>query len=390
MPRPMSERSRNASMLIALVTLITLLVIYASSPSAQRQEPVERAMQVEVLSVSYAEHSLPVRAHGIARPARQVALVARVDGRVMEVADQFRNGGLVEEGELLLAVDDENYQLALARHRHDSAAARLHLAEVQAQARVARRTNGENASPFARLEPHEQEAKARLQAAEAAKRRAAIQVEDTRLSAPFAGRLKDVNVQPGQDIHAGQQLGSLFGTSVMEVRLPVRDEWLALIDMPLTGKLDGESLAVTLSGSFGGVAGEWLGSIVRREGGLSDNRMVYLVARVIGADQSLVPMEPGMLVNAVIQGRSVSGVARLPRSVLAGDGRVWLVDEQQRLRQRQVQVLYQDQHYVYIRDGLEEGQTIALNGGLRWLEGTPVQPRREALAGAAENGEGLN
>lgn len=380
MQRLISDRYRLASVGITLVALLVLLVIYASAPDAQREEPVERAMPVDVVDIEFAEHRLPVRARGIVRPARQVALVARVDGRIMEVSEQFRDGGLVEEGELLLQVDDESYQLALARHRHDTAAARLHLAEVEARARVARRTNGENASPFARLEPHEQEARARLQATEAALRRAAMQVEDTRLTAPFAGRLSEVSVQPGQDIHAGQSLASIYGTSVMEVRLPVRDEWLALIDLPLTGRLEGQSLPITLHGSFGGVAGEWPGRIVRREGGLGDNRMIYLVARIDGADQAGVPMEPGMLVEAVIRGRAMAGVARLPRSVLAGDSRVWLIDQQQRLRQREVEVLYQDGNHVWLSGGVEEGQRIALNGGLRWLEGTAVEPRRQALA----------
>jgi len=331
--------------------------------------------EVAVLPVRWQSLTLPIRAEGIVQPARQIALIASVSGRVMDTDDAFRNGGLVEAGTRLLQLDPEPFELALARQRHDTSSASLHLAETRARARVARRTSGPDASPYALLQPHLAEAEARLAAANAALRNAELQLADTRIAAPFTGRLKDVAVQTGQYVNAGERLATLYTTESMEVRLPVRDRWLALLD-------DEAAPRVTLRGDFGGTTRRWQGRIVRREGGLNENRMIYLVAQIEVGEGGTAP-EPGLLVQADIEGRTLAGVVRLPRSVLAGERQVWRLDEQQRLRRQAVTPLYEDDQWLYLPTALPEGTRIVLHGGLRWLEGSRVRPHTDALAQAA-------
>ncbi len=376
----MSERRyRQAGVLAGLVVVTAALLagLYLTAPSAHSRTPEQVVPEVAVLPVRWQSLTLPIRAEGIVQPARQIALIASVSGRVMDTDDAFRNGGLVEAGTRLLQLDPEPFELALARQRHDTSSASLHLAETRARARVARRTSGPDASPYALLQPHLAEAEARLAAANAALRNAELQLADTRIAAPFTGRLKDVAVQTGQYVNAGERLATLYTTESMEVRLPVRDRWLALLPA------DGEETAprVTLRGDFGGTTRRWQGRIVRREGGLNENRMIYLVAQIdVAADE--IPPEPGLLVQADIEGRTLSSVVRLPRSVLAGERQIWRLDSAQRLRRQSVTPLYEDSQWLYLPAELPEGTRIVLHGGLRWLEGSRVRPHTDALVQA--------
>lgn len=376
----MSEaRYRQAGILLALgmITAALLAGLYLTAPSAHSRAPEQVVPEVAVLPVRWQSLTLPIRAEGIVQPARQIALIASVSGRVMETDEAFRNGGRVDAGTRLLQLDPEPYQLALARQRHDTSSASLHLAETRARARVARRTSGPEASPYALLQPHLAEAEARLAAANAALRNAELQLADTRMEAPFTGRLKEVVVQAGQYVNAGERLATLYTTESMEVRLPVRDRWLALLPTD-----DDAAPRVTLRGEFGGTTRRWEGRIVRREGGLNENRMIYLVAQIDVGDDEAAP-EPGLLVQAEIEGQTLARVVRLPRSVLAGERKIWRLDDQQRLRRQTVVPLYEDSQWLYLPADLPEGTHIVLHGGLRWLEGSPVRPHTDALAQAS-------
>ncbi|MCH8544392.1 MAG: efflux RND transporter periplasmic adaptor subunit [Alcanivorax sp.] len=383
----MTDRRRSSLVLVGICLLlaVVLWLLYQRPIASEVLTPPEHAVAVDVITLARAaegqrtEVRLPISASGVVRPARQVALVARVSGTVLEAHDSFRDGGVVAEDAVLLNLDPEPYQLALARQRHDTSAARLHLAETSARAQVARRTNSDQASDYARLVPHMEEARGRLAAAEAGLRNAQRELDETRISAPFAGRLKEVLVQPGQYVNAGERVATLYTTDRMEVRLPVRDDALALIDMPLAGDIGDASPEVVLSGRFGGQERQWPGRIVRREGGLSENRMIYLVAQVDDALAGSVPLEPGMLVDATIHGRGRPELLRLPASVMSGNQYVWRVDEDERLRRIAVTPVYQNADNIWLAPApegeLSEGDRVALSGSQRWLEGTRVEAR---------------
>lgn len=373
-------RRRAAVLLVLFATAVLLALLYGGSPQSMQVEPVDSVMQVNVISVHYQAQRLPVSLEGIAAAADEVVLLAEVSGTVVSRSEILRDGGVVATAENLLNIDPKSYQLALAERRSQVSAARLHLADTRARAKVARRINGDSGADYARLVPHLEEAQARLAAAEAGLTQAQIELDKTTVLAPFHGRLRDVRVSPGQFLRAGEAIATLFSTDHIEVRLPVRDEWLALLDLPLGGDAVIQPVATRLYGRFAGRDVIWQGQLVRREGGINQNRMLYLVVQVEDADKGEVPLEPGVLVRAEIEGKSQPRIAALPRSVLSAGTNVWLVDDQQRLRRRKVEIVHQDSEHVYISAGLQEGDQIALSGALRWLEGAQVLPLEQNVA----------
>ncbi len=377
---PDALRRQAAVLVVLLFTMVVLVLLYVWSPAGARTEALATPVRVDVVSVQYQARTLPLVLEGIAAAADQIAVVAEVSGTVIERPEVFRDGGVVSSGDLLLAIDDHGYQLALAERRSQVSAARLHLADTRARASVARRVNGDKGNAYARLEPHLEEAESRLAAAQAGLARAELDLQKTRITAPFRGRLREVRASPGQFIRVGEVIATLSGTDRMEVRLPVRDEWLALLDLPLNEDGEMAPIPARLHGRFAGRDVIWQGELVRREGGINQNRMLYLVVQVRDADKHEIPLEPGVLVRAEIEGRWQQRIASLPRSVLNGDSTVWLVDDEDRLRRRHIDVVHQDDRRVYVGGGLQDGDRVAVSGTLRWLEGSPVLPREQTVA----------
>lgn len=366
---------------LAAVTLVVTLFLYLSPSGVERQGAQDNSVVLDVLPVQVAPSRIRIKANGMAQPASQIPLIAEVSGRVLGVDAQFVSGAVVSEDIVLAKVDPEPYQLSLAQRRNEVSAASLHLADTRARASVAERTAGKRATDYARMVPHLAEAQTRLEAAKAALRSAELELARTEIRAPFAGRLRDVQVQAGQYVTAGQLLGYLYTPDQMEVRLPVRDQWLSMIELPDDGRSPAQPVRVTLRAQYAGVEREWQGEIVRREGGLDKNQMVVLVARVSpGEDQ--VALEPGVWLEAEIEGTEMSGVAVLPETVVGRDNRVWLVNREQRLERRNIAVLYRDDKQVYVSNGLANGDQVVLAGNLRMMEGAEVKVRQPWLSDA--------
>lgn len=386
-------QSPSALLRMAMVVLVMVIAALYFLPRENQRAPVtESGLLVDAVQPRFAVTRIPLQLEGIVQAADQVSLLAEVSGTVIARPEHVRSGALVNIDDPVVQIDPQHYQLALAERQREVKAAALHLADTEAKARVARRVNGNKGSAFARLVPHLQEAQARLTAAKAGLQRAELDLARTRINAPFAGRLDSVNVSVGQFVRVGEVLATLSSTQRMEVRLPVRDEWLALIDFPLGGNNaspdatgttphDATDTAptLTLKGSFAGREGSWPARLVRREGGVNRNRMVYLIAEVSDAAAGPLPLEPGVLVRTRIAGRPMPRIAELPRSVLAGADAVWLIDADNRLRRRPVTVVHRDRESVYISGGISEQDRLLLQGGMRWLEGALVQPRDQAL-----------
>jgi membrane fusion protein (multidrug efflux system) len=141
---------------------------------------------------------LAVKANGRAAPARTTTILAQVAGRVarVPVAESDRVGA----GRLLVAIDPSEYQLAV-----DDAEAQVRRAEAEYRSITLFDERIEDASV---REERARVARARsgLDQAEVALRRARLDLSRTTVASPFAGRVADVQVVPGEYVRAGDPL----------------------------------------------------------------------------------------------------------------------------------------------------------------------------------------
>ncbi|MCZ6598920.1 MAG: efflux RND transporter periplasmic adaptor subunit [Planctomycetota bacterium] len=349
-----------------------LLITQKDEPEAR--PPEDTRPLVETIRVFPEDVRLSVRAQGTVVPRTESRLRAEVAGRVTWISPALVNGGFFEEGEHLLSIDPTDYELTAEEAGLAVAQAELRLAQEEADAEVARREweelgRGEEPHPLTVREPQLAEARASLEAARARQRRAQRDVERCRIEAPYAGRVRLEQVDPGEYVMPGTELALIYAIDLAEVRLPLADAELAFLDLPLVYRGDEttfEGPRVDLHARFAGGDYRWEGRITRTEGELDPkSRMVVAVALVedpYGRDDLVdrPPLSVGMFVSARIEGRWVEDVIIVPRHAVRGKNRVYVVDGD-RLRFRDVRVLKADPDRIILASGLENGELVIVS-----------------------------
>ena len=364
MKRILSLRALVA-LLASLAMGLAVIALYLVPPATPTLKTEDTILALDTWQVEWKDVVIPVHSQGLVRARHELPLSLEVSGRVQEVSPLLSDGGRVTAGEVLLKLDPEPFALEVTAQQNAVHAARLHLEETRARARVS--GSSKRSSALGRFEPQLDEANSRLASARAGLRQAQRNQEQTELVAPISGRLKAVQVMAGQQIQAGSVLARLYQEDMVEVRLPVRDEWLALLGIMPGDETTLRRVNVTLRGRFAGRDGQWQGKVVRREGGLNKNRMMHLIVQVTNSQDGL-PLEPGVLVQAELRGAPTRNVAMLPRAAQAGENTVWVLDKHKRLRRQSVAVLHHDDDYLYLHDGVTASSRVVLAGDLQLLE----------------------
>ena len=195
---------------------------------------------IDVLEVELRDVRIALSSHGTVEPRTQIDLAAEIAGRVQIVSPRLVAGGFFGAGELLVALDPRDAEIALRR-------AEAALARAQSEAHMARvkldRLSALNASHVAspavldEAKHAEHTGSARLHEARAAVSQARRDLERTRILAPFAGRVRAEQVDTGQFISRGTPLARIYSVDFFEVRLPILTSELRYIVLCLCRSL---------------------------------------------------------------------------------------------------------------------------------------------------------
>lgn len=385
--------SSTVARLFRIVTPVIVLgvsglcayILILNKPAVQTELPTFVPPVIRVHTVTLQDVELLVRSQGTVKPRTESQLVPEISGRVISVASSFASGGFFEEGDVLLKIDPYDYEQAIISDRARLAEAKLHLAREEAEAELAHEEWEElgRGAPRALTlhEPQLEDAKAAVAAALANLDRAKRNLDRAELRAPYAGRVLQKNVDIGQFISLGTPVATIYAVDYAEIRLPLPDEELAYLDLPLSyrGGQEQSGPPVTLLAQFAGRTHQWQGLIVRTEGEIDAvSRMVHVVAQVkdpyaLGTDPNRPPLAAGMYVEATIIGRIVRGVAVLPRAALSGSSQVLIVDEESRLRFKNIELLRTTVDTIVVRAGLETGDMVSVSPLEAVTDGMKVQ-----------------
>ncbi|MCB9897525.1 MAG: efflux RND transporter periplasmic adaptor subunit [Planctomycetes bacterium] len=370
--------------LAASVALAAALV--ASREPVRPEPPAPFVPAVEVVHAERQDARLDVLSHGFVVPRTESTLVAEVPGRVAEVAPAFRAGGSFEQGDVLLELDERDLRAKAVAAEAALARAESVLAQEEVEARLARDewdaldAEGEPDPVLLRV-PQLADARAQVAAARAALGTARLDVERATLRAPFAGRVRTALVDVGQYVGVGTPLGTLYAIDAAEVRLPVRDDELRFLDLPLQYRGEappGDGPRVELSAEFAGTRWTWAGRVARTEGEIDPRtRSLNLVVVVDDpyardGDSGRPPLAAGMFVEALVVGRAVRDVVVLPRAAVRPDDSVWVVDEHDVLHVRPVTWLRTERERVLLVSGVEAGERVVTSALEVVSDGMPV------------------
>jgi RND family efflux transporter MFP subunit len=378
------------------IALSVLIITGKPRPAPVAQEAPPPPL-VEVVMAQPSDVTLTVSSQGTVRPRREINIVSQVDGIVVAADENFADGGFFDAGTVLVQLEDADYRLELIRAEAQVADAAQLVAQEKGRTRQAAREwrdpgNAEANDLFLR-KPQLAGAEAALAAARANVEQAKLNLARTSISVPFNGRVREKMVDVGQYVTPGTPVAQVYDTDVVEVRLPLTDRQVALLDLPLNfraGDAPPAAAAVLLTARFADREWQWPGRVVRTEGSIDvDSRVIYAVVEVDkpfepDPDSNRPPLSIGLFVEAEIQGRQLSQVATLPRNALRNDGTVLLVDGEDRLATRPVRVLKSARRQVWVQ-GLQQDDNVVISQPAVAVEGMAVTVRRaDGLLGSLE------
>ncbi len=384
-------------LVIICITICIAFLIIQNPPQNKRFKKKKSAqISVEVLELKPTTYEISINSFGIVKPKIQSMLVAQVPGKIVYVDPKFRAGGFFEQNDVLIKLDDRDSKAEVKIAQSSLVSAQQELLEEQARVQQAmadwqRLGNGQVADPLVLRQPQLAVAKSRILSAEAQLEKAKLSLERTEIIAPFAGRVLVKSVDFGQVVSTNTQLGEIYATDFVEIRLPINNKDLGLITLPEQykgGDLTKPDISAVFSSQL--VAQQtWQGKVVRTESAIdNDSQQLHVIAQINAPyDVKIkdeVPIKIGQYVNAKIKGNTLENALVIPNSAIYQGSYVYIV-EAGVLKRKDITIRWENAQDALISDGLAFSDKLVLTPLGQVSSGTKVNVQSNEMAVKGEH-----
>ncbi len=383
--------------LIVAAAIAVFLMLKATRPHSKDVAIEEKVWPVAAVPVKTGEWPTNIMLYGSVDALNYAVLTAALPADVKQV--RVIEGSQVQEGELLVELDDRDARLDLAQREADVAKAQAAIAVqesrhkadletlpneqrlynlVQAEVKrlvdlkkkqvssqsaldTARQNAARQSISISRIEEsirtHDSkmlELQAVLERARAALEKSRLQLERTRVRAPFDGRVVKVLVAQGHRVNVGARLVEMFENTSLMFRA-----MLPAVYVPQVRQALADKAVLKVSGSVDGRALEGhlisLGAEVRQ--GSGGVEALFLIDR--GQDW----LQKGRVLQLRLTLPDQENVMPVPFEALYGSDKVYVIDDENRLRpvkvERVGEIWRDGGNQVLIRSAdLEDGQRL--------------------------------
>jgi len=359
---------------------LMLIVIGSTRAQAQMQQgppPVEVAKPLTKAVIDWDEYT------GRFEAVETVILQARVSGYLQAI--HFKEGALVEKGDLLFEIDRRPFEaeVAQAEAQLEAAKARQELTEIEvtrAEELLDRNVGPESEAQRRRAEF--KEAAANVAIAEAALATTMLDLEFTRITAPIAGRISATEIDVGNLVIGGPAAATVMANIVtvdpIEFVFTVSESdylryWrLDRSGQRVSSREDENPVEVRLIGDEGW---PWKGTMtfvdnqIDRNSGTMEGRATL--------PNPLSNLQPGLFGRLRLPGSGLYDAVLIPdEAIIADQSRliVYIVGADNVIEERAVTPGPLHQGLRVIKDGLLADERVVVSGVQRARPGAPVEP----------------
>ncbi|HAS6347299.1 TPA: efflux RND transporter periplasmic adaptor subunit [Vibrio vulnificus] len=334
--------------------------VAALGPEAEEKKESAAEPMVDTIPLFPTEHRVMITSHGELVPFETTRLSAQVSGEVIAWHPNFVTGGIVKRGEVLFSIESENYQASVLQAEAQLASAKAALIEEKAKAKVAERQakalNDKQVSDLYLRKPQLLSAEAQVKSAQASLKRAQRDLDNCKVLAPYDALVVSRQIGVGQFISAGSEVALLNNIEAAEIHIPIAGFDSAFLPDQLA-KIDA---TIRLEG---------IRKVVRegkidRDLAMIDTatRMINVVVRIddpYGINNKQPAIKFGSYVEVQFAGKELKHIYRLPQE-LVNNRTVWVVNEENQLYPRTVNVLRAEGEFVLISQGIEQSDKLVL------------------------------
>jgi RND family efflux transporter MFP subunit len=292
---------------------------------------------------------------------------------------------IFEKGDTLLVIDDSDYRAQLTIAQAELKQAEFTYEDEKARSELAIknwRSQGSKKEVPA-LVARTLQVKSSLSSLEATRAKLAqarLNLKRSKITAPYAGRVLNLDVDVGQVVNNGSTLGSIYAVDSAEIRLPIQQKHLSQIDLPeiyRDSSTRPELIPVKISAEIGNKTYLWNGNIARVEGTIdSQTRQLFVVAEVKDPykfrEDGTPPLKIGQFVNVLIQGHELNNVVVLPRKSVTPSGNINVIEDGI-LQRVAVTDLWKDDKNIVIKNDFNDNQHISISPLGDVVSGTRVE-----------------
>lgn len=353
----MTITRKIVNLLVAPLVIVAAVLLATHFVKSRKGRPPKTPPIVEarvIVTKSSPETITPViETYGNTRSYLTTNLASQVGGEILRIAPGFQAGNSVADGDLLVEINPADYDAALADRRSAVANAKQALAEEQTRSQLAtedwvasgRKLN--DATDYTLRKPQLAAATAAVTAAEATVTKATLDLERTRIVAPFDAVVESRTASPGNIVTPGSSLGILIARERIEVRLPLTPQQVTRLRLARdkSSDLTATLTTPTLPGTT------WQATINRIEPAVDlKNQTLWIIGEVkdpFANPESFLPV--GAFVNASIQGSPLENVFRFPEVAVVEDAFVWVVSPDHTLAKQPVNIAYSQDGMILAR-----------------------------------------
>jgi membrane fusion protein (multidrug efflux system) len=328
---------------------------------------------------------------------KEANLKARVEGELIE--RHFREGALVKKDQLLLKIDPANYETLLDQAKADLISKKSGKENAVRNLKRAKDLIGDgyiSQSDFDRLTTEESQANASVKSAEAALKRAELDVSYTTILAPFSGRVGKVNYNVGNIVGpTSDTLATLTITDPIYVSFQVEEElYLNYLQQHKNSENpDDVKIDLTLrlpNDTYYQENGQLDFADTKIEQGMGT---VELRAKFANSNGIILP---GLFVTLITESQKKESLAMVPQAAVQSNQQgkfVLIVDSSNTVKQRHVTLGRRINAMWVVLEGLEAGEQVIIEGLQKVRPGVlvnPVQKSVDKVTGTIEsqNSEG--
>ncbi len=375
----MSKRKKT----FTIIVCILILVVGFSAMKLfikLKKEPVRKAVTnpgilVESFPAKKINTQVNIKVTGTVEAGNSIGIVPQVRGKIIQRAQLFERGGFFKKDDLFFKIDPSDYILASEISGAHVARAENDLLVMKGKAQVAIKeweiaqtfNQTKAASPLVMYEPQLKKARAALTSAKAEYKKRLLDIERTKIKAPFNCIVKSETIEPGKFVSTGAGVAVIAGTDNFDVVVPVPLSELPFINIPAAGKNKKGSKA-TIILKEGITDYEWNSYILRYLGDVDPaGRMARILLRVPDPynltgrhGEDMLQLSEGMFVTALIEGKTLHDVFSIPPKVLRGNNTIWIITPENTLDIRKITIIRREKLRILIKGKINNNEHIIL------------------------------
>lgn len=361
---------------IIILGFISFKTLVALKPKPPKGDVKSIAQSVEVIDVMKNSAQAVISGYGTIEATNAIDIKPLVSGPVTEVSPNFEKGGIIKKGEMLFVVDPRDYEIKVATEEANIATAKLELELEESNQLIAKSEwelikdtiDIDNANQdLALRKPQIKQKQAKLNAAENNLNKAKLDLERTKITAPFNSIVISENIDIGSYVSPQIAVGSLAGIDNYEIEIKILQTELSLL--PKIGTdVEIELEPYHKNKSFvTGKLSKILGDLDK------DGKMAKVLIKINdplnmnNKDKAEInKFQLGSFVKVNIKGKEIKDLFKIPNSSIREGSQIWLVSNQNKLTKKRIEIYFQDKNHSYVKlDDEIENNIIVITSSLR-------------------------